>query len=250
MSKTVIVSIHGILTGRSDEDTWQENFDSWLAYNKPRIDHEPFVYGWLGPINSWLAKTFDWISDTFKVPRWTRRTRIENFKKFLLWVIYEHGDDAHIHIMAHSFGTFIVTEALKELETKLTDYSVCSVNLIGGIISSKIETNGYARLLDNRTIGTFHNWSSYYDRVVRYMARWPFGHIGYWGIIRPKALEDRSRPLRKPYKKYRAFNNHREHRHNGYFTEGAIFYPEFLKNIKEAEKWEDTLRKKENGKRK
>ncbi len=245
MNKTAIVSIHGILTKEKDDDKWQETFDTWLDENRTGILHLPYTYGWLGPINSWLAKTFDWLSDTLKLPRWTRRTRIENFKKFLYKVIGEYGSTNNIHIMAHSFGTFIATEALKEMSAKNHEYFICSVNLVAGIISSNIEKNGYDRLLGNGRVGTFHSWSSHSDKVVRYIARWPFGHLGYWGIIRPYVSEDRTNPARKPYAGYRAFNNHDNiYYHNGYFTFENIFYPAFLTNIKGAEKWEETRRKK------
>lgn len=238
---SVVVTIHGIMTRRGSKDNWQREFEEWLLDKNIGVTYRPFEYGWLGPINSWRAKCIDWITDLLHLPRLTRRTRINEFKAFLIKVREDHPRD-NIHIVAHSFGTFITTEALMELDVEYPSFKACSVSLVAGIISSNLTRSGYNYLLDNN-VGSLYAWSSHNDRVVRFIAVPPFGHLGYWGLVRPGIEEDRIRPIYQPVSLLRAFNNHTGYEHSGYFDDADTFYPKVVDNMGEAEEWSRSQKK-------
>ncbi len=232
MSKTVIVTIHGIMTG--DKTSWQPTFDWWLRIKHPNwygntLVHEPFSYGWLGPINSWLARILDFVSDTFKIKRVTRKIRVDRFKKFLIKV-KEKYPSGEFHIIAHSFGTWITSEAIEELP-KLP---FVTVTYVGSILSSRLRRNKFDKRIEQGKVGTYNIWSSHNDKVVRFIALPPFGHLGYWGILTGNQ-QDRIKPLRQPYNNYRIFNTQTDYSHSEYFDDPDVFYAKVLFDVFQAE---------------
>jgi len=236
MDKTIIVTVHGIEYPKKPEDDWQKLFTNWLKvkYNNylygKELVHESFSYGWLNRVHSWVIKIIDWVCDAAKVPNLVTLVRAKKFRNFLRKVANQYPD-SKIHIVAHSFGTFVVCEAL----LRYSSLRVQSLNLVAGVVSSRLSVNSLDTLLERNQVKRIDSWSSYSDRVVKYLALWPFGHVGYWGFLRPNHPKDKTQPQHLPFPGLKIYNNHTAYSHTGYFKDEDAFYPRILANIFKAE---------------
>lgn len=215
MNKTIIVTIHGILTNIDESDSWQAAFRLWLnkAYSNEVADGTlvqlPFSYGMIGPIWAFILNTMAWAGlARFVSPFATRR-----FKKFLQETAKNYPE-YEIHIVAHSFGTWVTQESLEEVAGR-TDVCIKSLHLFGAVISAHIQRNYLDEFLMSKQLGYCVVWSSHNDTVVRYLAVPPFGHAGYWGIIRDYHPEDRTKPIWQPYDYLQLYNRTTEAAHDG-----------------------------------
>lgn len=92
-NKKVLITVHGVNTA----GTWQENLDKLCRENE-EIVNKSYKY---------VHKSF--IKIVF--PRW-RNKFVEKFKRDIQLLFREHPD-CDFYFFAHSFGTFIVAEALR-----------------------------------------------------------------------------------------------------------------------------------------
>ena len=206
MDKTLIISVHGICVNIDANDAWQIPFDQFIKSTYPSevadgtLVHLPFSYGFIGAVTSWFG--------LFKLPH---LLAVHRYKKFLAAVAANYPD-YNIHIVAHSFGTVLSQEVLYE---EMAYVKISSLHLLGGVVSAHIQNNYLDEMLLANEVGYCVVWSSHDDEVARF-APPPFGHLGYWGIIRDNA-EDRTAPAWKPYEYLRLYNRPTNYEHNGYF---------------------------------
>ena len=207
MDKTLIISIHGICSNIDASDAWQLPFDNWLKTTYPietaaqDLIHLPFSYGIVGAVTSWVG--------LFKL---SHTIEVRRYRKFLASVIANYPD-YQIHVIAHSFGTVLSQEVLYE---DMPYTKIASLHLIGGVISAHIQNNYLDEMLMSNAMKYCVIWSSHNDTVARF-APPPFGHLGYWGIIRDYEAEDRVKPTWQPYEYLKLYNRPTEYTHNSYF---------------------------------
>ena len=226
MVKTIIISLHGIMTKMKGQD-WEEDFGQWLAINHPSILYVKFKYGWIGPVFSWLST----IMYNLKLPNWVTDLIIKKLRK-LLDQLRKDNPDAKIHIVCHSYGTWVTWRTILENPS----VKIQSVTLVAGVISAHIEKNKLGQILQKRQVKSVFVWCSHDDEVVRVIAIPPFGHLGYWGILRKGHVEDRIRPLEHPYPRLELYNRLTDYEHSGYFIE-----PTFKKIVKDIRYSEENL---------
>lgn len=204
MDKMLIISVHGIFSNIDASDAWQHAFDIWLRsfyaeeMQSTNLVHLPFSYGILGPIGAWTG-----------VSNLSMSLSVNRFTKFLRAVIKAYPG-YKIHIVAHSFGTWVVHQTLNDYPEWA---DITGLHLFGGVISAHIQKNYLDETLMWKQVQYCVVWSSHNDLVVRFLAIPPFGHIGYWGIIR-NYTEDRIRPVWQPYEYISLYNRVTDHGHN------------------------------------
>lgn len=212
MPKHILFTIHGIQR-RISLDHWQDRFHKWVHVNVPAFRYIPYRYGFWFGIVPYLA-TFH----QFKTVAFLRRFFIRGFLRKLRKV-QERNPGAKLHIVAHSFGSWVVHEALYDCGVPIE-----TLHLVGSVVSSHIERNYLDFLLELGDVKRIYIWSSKDDEVVQYVPP-PFGHLGYWGLIDSKVTADRDKPRRQPYYWLKAFNypvrfkNNRLGGHSEYFTD-------------------------------
>lgn len=91
--KSIVFAVHGINT----RGTWKNKFASVITENTDSIAYHPWDYG------SFRGKII--------IP-YLRKKIVEDFKEYYDSVIYK-GDYNEINVVAHSFGTYVVFNALK-----------------------------------------------------------------------------------------------------------------------------------------
>lgn len=202
MDKIIIISVHGICSNIDANDAWQTPFDELIRSLYPAevasgtLIHLPFSYGIFGPISAWF-RLFDFAKSIV-----TKR-----FQKFLRTVVANYPG-YKIHIVAHSFGTCVVHQTLYDNP----DTQITSLHLLGGVISAHIQENYLDEILMMNQLQYCVVWSSHEDIVARF-APPPFGHLGYWGIIRDYT-NDRTTPVWQPYEYLKLFNRVTNYGHN------------------------------------
>lgn len=202
--KHIIITVHGILTDKH-KDNWQDRFQSYCLQYSSDVEVHSFKYGW------WMILPY--IST---LPKWAILTRLaRNFyahklKAFIKSKVKENPN-SQLHIVAHSFGTWITHELILDPEVILE-----TVHLIAGVISAHISRNSLDEACAKNTKEVYI-YSSKHDTVCRF-APFPFGHLGYWGLIDREVVEDRNRPRHKPYPNLNLTNYPTEYGHNGYWN--------------------------------
>jgi pimeloyl-ACP methyl ester carboxylesterase len=219
MDKTLIISVHGIYSNIDASDAWQLPFDNWLKQTYPvetaskDLVHLPFSYGVVGAVTSWFG--------LFKL---SQMLAVRRYRKFLTAVATNYPG-YKIHVVAHSFGTVLSQEVLYE---EMAYIKIASLHLLGGVISAHIQNNYLDEMLLSNEIGYCVVWSSHNDEVARF-APPPFGHLGYWGIIRDYEAGDRNKPVWQPYEYLKLYNRPTECTHNSYFV--PEIFQTWLKDI-------------------
>ena len=215
MDNTLIISIHGLRTKEEDPTEWQPEFDHWLRKNENYANqvgnhtlvHLPFSYGVVSiptflTIGLLMKLHLDKLASSYAVSK---------FSKFLREAIAAYPG-YNVHIMAHSFGTWITQETLKAND----DLKVKTVNFYGGIVSSHIRDNYLDELLMLKQVENFVVWCSHNDGVVRF-APPPYGHIGFWGAITEDPV-DRNQPKWQPFEYLNLYNRFTTFGHCDYFV--------------------------------
>ena len=208
MDKTLIISVHGICSNIDANDAWQIPFDNWLKQTYPvetaskDLVHLPFSYGIVGAVASW-----------FGLFQLSKTLAVQRYKKFLDAVIVNYPG-YRVHVIAHSFGTVVSHQVLYE---EMSRVKIASLHLVGGVISAHIQKNYLDEMLLANELEYCVVWSSHSDNVARF-APPPFGHLGYWGIIRDYEVGDRTKPIWQPYEYLSLYNRPTEYGHNDYFV--------------------------------
>ena len=215
MEKTLIISMHGILTdiGRDADNDWQERFDNWLradnseSMSNKTLVHLPFSYGFMRPIMAWATTSLNAIGLSKLVDKWS----VAKFSKFIR-AAQQAYPGYKVHVVAHSFGTWVAHETLKDC----SDVKVSGLHLFGAVISAHINKNFIDEALMLKQVWRCINWCSHEDIVVRF-APPPFGHLGYWGFLTADQA-DRVMPRPKPFSHLELYNNFTKHGHSTYFV--------------------------------
>lgn len=227
MDKTLIISVHGIYSNIDASDAWQLPFDNWLKQTYPTemaskdLVHLPFSYGIVGAVTSW-----------FGLFRLSQMLAVRRYRKFLA-AVEANYPGYKVHVIAHSFGTVLSQEVLYE---EMDHVKLSSLHLFGGVISAHVQNNYLDEMLLTGELEYCVVWSSHNDEVARF-APPPFGHLGYWGIIRDYEPEDRTKPVWQPYEYLKLFNRPTDYEHNGYFI--TPVFQTMLKDILNGPKTEN-----------
>jgi pimeloyl-ACP methyl ester carboxylesterase len=214
VDRTVIVSVHGIRTKIEDVTSWPGEFDKWLRTNYTHemncgdLVHLPFSYGFIGAVGSDIINVLTWMG----LGKFANSFAVAKFAKFMRQVIDSYPG-YKVNIVAHSFGTWVVHQAL---ETH-PDLHINQYHLFGAVISAHISKNWIDEMLMTKQINQVMVWPSHSDMVVRYIAVPPFGHLGFWGLL-TEDPQDRNVPKWKPFTYLEAYNRLLTCGHSGYFT--------------------------------
>ena len=135
--------------------------------------------------------------------------------------------DAEINILAHSFGTYISYEAIRQAgKDKKAPIRINKLILVGGIVSSH---ENFKDTIGEGLIKEVYNYCSYDDRVVRFNPL--FGHCGYIGFL-PIGRRDH---VEMPWPGVK--NCRFEVRHSQWFDDDPPdFYRAWLNNIMKGAK--------------
>lgn len=169
-SKQIVVLLHGMNTNAE----WQEALAEPIR-NETNIEPLVVGYGNFHPVKFWIPLIF-------------RRGRIERVKRDLLG-IRKRNPDAQISIVAHSFGTYVLANILRQTpELKFHRVILC-----GAIVSSDYDWSSVAERVSIpvvNDIGRFDIWPS--------MAKswsWGYGDSGCVGfkhsVVRDRHFEYR-----------------------------------------------------------
>lgn len=208
----VTVAIHGIRTGKHENWT-----DKWVAYAKealPDWGHYNFEYGWLSGLLGWF---FTWAPMGIIRHRYTRK-----FWKFLLGLQKKHPE-ATIHILAHSYGTWIAYHAIRHFQPEEKVINIGTVILVGGVLPYNHKRIELRRVMREGLIQKLINYCSPYDAVVENIP-FPFGCCGYKGFGDGK---------KRPSTNFEVYNMWTEETHSSYFL-GASYFKEWKQTFKEG----------------
>lgn len=188
MKKTAIITIHGV-RWRTKED-WQTRVGIYFKKLSPETKVIHFRFGGMLAVLSWWlgAATF------LRIPSWLRRHYLKQFSQFMR-DIRRDCPDHEFSVLAHSFGGWLVEQAMRE------DRYICIKNLVlvHCPIAVFIEKTSFWNWLETGRLRRVFAWSSRKDLVIKALAIKPLGHNGYRGFIRHDHPRDRREPVFKPY---------------------------------------------------
>lgn len=204
--KHVVITVHGVCTPKQKKN-WQDYFKDWCLYHSADVEVYSFKYGFwlLLPYISTLPKGFIFT-------KWVRDFYAQKLKAFIKSKMKKHPG-ARLHLIAHSYGTWISHEVIKDRDVPME-----TVSLVAGVISAHLDKNGLEDALRSTAVQKVIVWASKEDEVCHF-APPPFGHIGYWGAIDKKKVMDRIEPRPKPYDHLELYNRITDHEHNSYFIQ-------------------------------
>ena len=207
--KNIIITIHGIRTRTGFN--WTRFFALHLELDRD------------SRFKNWLVKRFSYgyLRAVLVAVPWVRKFKVWKFKRYLRKLQKEYPI-AKIDILAHSFGTYIAYEAIRQAgKDKKPSIRINKLILVGGIISSHED---FKDTIGEGLIKEIYNYCSYNDRVVRFNPL--FGHCGYQGFFVPGKREHIEAPW--PGVKNCRFKV----RHSQWFDdEPPNFYSMWLDNI-------------------
>lgn len=114
LKEKVLISIHGIRTFGS----WQYTLTELIEDNSTSIKHYPFQYNF-----------FDTVSFIFPLTRYIKAKRLIEKIDFII----KSNEDKQIYLVAHSFGTYILSKLIENSEFK---NKIELVILSGSVLSS------------------------------------------------------------------------------------------------------------------
>ncbi|MBF0387807.1 MAG: hypothetical protein HQL20_08130 [Candidatus Omnitrophica bacterium] len=188
MKKLAIITIHGV-RWKTRED-WQTRVGVFFKTVSPEVKVIHFRFGQLLAVFSWWLS----LASFLKLPSWLRRYYLRGFSQFMQ-ELREECPDYEFSILAHSFGGWIVEQAMqkdKNIRIKNLVFVHCPIAIF-------IERTLFWNWLETRRIGRLFAWSSHNDLVIKAVAQKPLGKNGYRGFIRHTHSKDRTRPAHKPY---------------------------------------------------
>ena len=203
MIDDIIIAVHGIRT--LPRYNWMRIFEIHWKYDKR--------------FKGWLFKnaSYGYLRAFLVAIPFIRKYRVWKFKGFLKKIRKKYPD-AKINILAHSFGTYIAYEAIRQAK----DIKINKLILVASIISAHED---FKDTIGKGLIEKVYNYCSYDDRVVRFN---PFGHSGYWGFLPPGKREHIEAPW--PDVRNCRFNV----THSQWFDdEPPDFYGKWLDNLNE-----------------
>lgn len=207
--KHIIITVHGVLNGKHKHN-WQDTLQDFTS-KYPDVLVANFKYGkWL--LFPYLSTLPKWLGGSF----WLHKLFTNGLKRFVEKLIKDYPN-AKLHLVSHSFGTWIAHEIV--LNEK---YPLGMVHLCAGVVSAHIQINELDRATKSGNVKRIYIHSSKEDEVCR-LAPPPFGHIGYWGLLTHDS-KDRIAPKFLPYDYLPIYNivNNSEHSGKYYFSEDMM----------------------------
>ena len=141
----VVITVHGIRTFGD----WQETLEELLKDHDRAIEVYSYSYGY------------------FDLPRYTtareRKRQARHFRDWLLLSFFpQHPNLRRLDIVAHSFGSYVVAEALRMLP------AACRLRVHTLILAASVlpETFPWERLLDERRVERIVNECGIHDAVL------------------------------------------------------------------------------------
>lgn len=204
VTSATLLAVHGVRTPTA-KGGWIETLLDRVTKD-PRfasVDFEDGRYGFTLGFTAWLHVLRFWPGQ--------QRRWVEYMKQRLLSIMHEHPGQP-IDLIAHSYGTYLLYEAIRELP----QVPIRTFVMIGAVVHTA-ET--FEDTIGAGRIQTVINGCSRGDQIARW-APPPFGHSGYWGF-RPKH-HDTQGILTKPYPELPVFNlapPDPHWRHGQYFSE-------------------------------
>lgn len=119
-TKKVLVSVHGIRTFGQ----WQSRLRRLVEEHTDQVGFNTYKFGYFSSL-------------LFLFP-YFRNYQVAKFSKHLESLIAKNGND-HLIIFCHSFGTFIVANALKSLLAKGLSFSQTTLVLSGSVLTSDFD---------------------------------------------------------------------------------------------------------------
>ncbi|MYM85726.1 hypothetical protein GTP91_00875 [Rugamonas sp. FT82W] len=153
----IVVLIHGIRTHAE----WQERLAEQLN-NVNNIRVYPVGYGYLDVLRFWC-------------PLWTRREPIDKILRELRAIRTNHKN-SEISVVAHSFGTYIISQILADA----TDVELQRLQLCGSIIHTKYRWDKVKYRIKGivvNDVGTKDIWP-----VLASLITWGYGVSGTFGF--------------------------------------------------------------------
>jgi len=222
--KSVLIEIHGVR--RSNDGTWQHDFQAYIENTTEGVVVVPFIYDRIPAFQGFSMATLHKMGLKFITD-----SEIRGFKSFLKKT-RDRYPNKPIDILAHSNGTFIAHEALRE-----SDVKVRNIVLVQPVISRKLKNTDIPRLYRDGMFERMFVWSSKNDTVVGKLVRWVslngrlpgYGMAGYSGMVRQDSEYDKEIPRFKPFSGLPLYNVVSDETHGGVLDKGAI-YARFLKS--------------------
>jgi WD40 repeat protein len=170
LKKEVVITVHGIRTFGD----WQTRLKKLLRAANPELIVENYGYGYFNAL-AFIIPFFRWRA-------------VRDFQCRLRDLLHQHSD-ANISIVAHSFGTHIVSWGLKGLETHEMPY-VRVLILSGSVLKSNFDWN---LLLKTKRIGCVINDCGINDGILILSQLFVLftgmaGRIGFYGFTNERLL--------------------------------------------------------------
>jgi pimeloyl-ACP methyl ester carboxylesterase len=162
--QTILITVHGIRTFGE----WQERLNDLVVALNPQTKIEKFGYGYFSVVSFFLP-FLRWLAARY-------------FQKKLESRLAEHGDSDYL-IVAHSFGTYLVARALRNLPQD-SHYRIRLVILAGSVLKSRFD---WTPILRNRRVDRVVNDCGINDKILVLSQLFvPFtgmaGRIGFFGF--------------------------------------------------------------------
>lgn len=195
--KNVVFLIHGVSAN-------QQN--NWTYAFSEKLKNDPLFNGWAIEQGNWGYLFF-----LFSIFPFIKNAKIQLVQDCLRDV-QNNYPNAKIHVIAHSYGTMLVYEAVKQSGNDSIEsiINLGTVILVGGIVS---HYEKFENTVKKGRIERIYNFCSYKDRVIRWQP--VFGKCGYWGFLRNR---DRKHVF-QPYPDINVQNYRFNVHHSEYFTE-------------------------------
>ena len=200
--KNVLFLTHGVMTKTRN---WTDRFEK-------KIESDPEFSNWVVEKGEWGYLFF-----LFSIFPFFKKN-----KKFLiqkrLKEIQDLYPNAKLHVIAHSYGTMLIDNAMKN-----TDIVFDKVIYVGGIVNEKQDFS----VLKNK-FSKIYNFCSYKDWVIKFQPI--FGKCGYFGFVHSRKIR-RGKPQTEPIYQENVHNFVNKVSHSQYFTENDPNFYDIWKNI-------------------
>ncbi len=159
-AQNVVILVHGI----RDFALWQERVSTALRINGFQV--HPTNYG-----------RFDFFRFLIPMPYFRKRVAEKILRQ--IRIVRQHNEDSHISIIAHSFGTYVVSNILKES----FDLRVKRVIFCGSVVKYDFPFEQFHHRFDApilNEVGARDIWPAMAESIT-----WGYGSAGTYGFRRP-----------------------------------------------------------------
>lgn len=141
--EVIIYSVHGINTNGE----WQTELDEQISSLNLNVNYEPYSYQYY-PVYSFLIPPL----------RWKEVARLESDLRHCA----RRAPNATVHLIGHSFGTYVILEALRKIPQELAP-KIGRVILINSVLKSSYN---FSHVIEKHNITTVINDCGINDRIL------------------------------------------------------------------------------------